>query len=55
MTKPELLVNIEKLRSDLIRIIEDKKSLTDTEVLAANRSVNLAIVEFLKLPYENNR
>lgn len=54
MTKSELLINIEELRSDLIKIIEDKNSLTDAEVIAANRSVNWAIVRYHMLFQNNN-
>lgn len=55
MTVSELLLNIEELRTELLRSIENNQRLTDTEVLAANRNVNIAIVKYYKLFYKNHR
>ncbi len=54
MARSELLVTIEKLRWDLVKLIEDKRSLTDPEVIAANRSLNRVIVQYHKSLHESN-
>lgn len=50
MKELELLLNdIEKLRSIMIKLIEDKENLQDPEVVAASENLNKLIVKYSNL------
>lgn len=56
MKEFELLLNdIEKLRSVMIKLIEDKESLQDPEVIAASENLNKLIVKYNKLLWEKTK
>lgn len=44
----ELLKDIEKLRKNLLKLIEEKENLQDPEIVAASQILNAAISEYNK-------
>lgn len=44
----ELLKDIEVLRKNLLKLIEEKENLQDTEIIAASHILNAAITEYNK-------